>query len=343
MTMESRATSSQWNTETEYERNDEAKEFGGGKKPAVKEPETGRDVFISYSSAEYAVAARMRAILQSSGITCWMAPEDIPGGSNYTKEIPTAIRGCQVFVLMMSEQAQSSHWVLKELNAAVNEGKLILPFMLENCELIDEFNFLLSGAQWFPAFQDPGNAMEKLTERVKAVLEPETSPAKSQLEKKTINGQKPKSLPVTEPKKILVAETEDKEKRKKKSQEQKLVCPACGSEQLMPIKKRGLTAAERTMRFWNTVFCIVLMAALWLVITGVCLEIGCSFGVYLGVLIVLLGICLILMLTIGRKRLRERIRRRRVRKHIRVSGARCSACAKEVTLTIADHARFPWE
>jgi len=99
-----------------------------------------KEVFISYSSIDASQAETVRNVLEKNGFSCWMAPRDIPGGSNYTKEIPIAIRNCKVFVLVLSKNAQSSHWVLKELDSAVNCGKTILPFMLEDCELNDEFN-----------------------------------------------------------------------------------------------------------------------------------------------------------------------------------------------------------
>ena len=66
-----------------------------------------RQVFISYSSKDYSQALSVRNVLEQNGITCWMAPESIPGGSNYTKEIPIAIRECQAFVLMLSANAQN--------------------------------------------------------------------------------------------------------------------------------------------------------------------------------------------------------------------------------------------
>lgn len=73
-----------------------------------KEVGSMHDVFISYSSKEMTTADTVRSILEKNGIVCWMAPRDIPGGSNYTKEIPVAIRSCQVFVLVLSANAQSS-------------------------------------------------------------------------------------------------------------------------------------------------------------------------------------------------------------------------------------------
>ena len=118
------------------------------------------DIFISYSTKDQFQAETVRDILEKNGIICWMAPRDIPGGSNYTKEIPIAIRNCKVFVLILSKNAQGSHWVLKELDSAVNCGKVILPFMLEDCALNDEFNFLLTGAQRYSAYQKKAEALE---------------------------------------------------------------------------------------------------------------------------------------------------------------------------------------
>ena len=130
-----------------------------------------KEIFISYSSVDMAHANTVRSVLEKNGFSCWMAPRDIPGGSNYTKEIPIAIRNCKVFVLILSENAQSSHWVLKELDSAVNNGKVILPFMLEDCPLNDEFNFLLTGAQRYAAYQRKAEAMETLICRVRGIVD----------------------------------------------------------------------------------------------------------------------------------------------------------------------------
>ena len=43
------------------------------------------DIFISYSSKEYSSAKKIKEYLDSNDISCWMAPDSIPEGSNYTK------------------------------------------------------------------------------------------------------------------------------------------------------------------------------------------------------------------------------------------------------------------
>ena len=128
------------------------------------------EVFISYSTKDIVPAEKIRNILEQNDISCWMAPRDIPGGSNYAGEIPRAIRGCKVFLLVMSENAQESKWVVKELDNAVNCGKIIIPLMLEDCPLNDEFNFLLTGAQRYMAYRKSEETLKTLIEQIKAIV-----------------------------------------------------------------------------------------------------------------------------------------------------------------------------
>lgn len=139
------------------------------------------DVFISYSTRDMTQAEMVRDVLEKNGIPCWMAPRDIPGGSNYAREIPVAIRSCQVFVLILSENAQASNWVIKELDSAVNCGKVILPFMLEDCPLSDEFNFLLTGAQRYAAYQKKAEVLNTLVSRIKAITGPAPEAPKAEV------------------------------------------------------------------------------------------------------------------------------------------------------------------
>jgi len=129
-----------------------------------------KNVFISYKAEEIAEATWVRSVLETNGISCWMAPACIPGGSSYASEIPQAIRGCSVFVLILSQKAQDSKWVSREVDLAINEGKTILPFMLENCPLKDEFNFYLTNVQRYAAYESKSAAIEKMVREIWAML-----------------------------------------------------------------------------------------------------------------------------------------------------------------------------
>lgn len=106
-----------------------------------------RMVFISYSSKESAKAYALKSILVANGIECWMAPESIPSGSDYGVEIPKAIKSCDVFVLLLSSNAQESQWVPKELDYAITCRKHIIPFHIDDSDILDAFNFRLSNVQ----------------------------------------------------------------------------------------------------------------------------------------------------------------------------------------------------
>ena len=129
-----------------------------------------KEVFISYKAEEFEEANWVKSVLESNGISCWMAPSCIPGGSNYAMEIPNAIRSAKVFVLILSSKAQNSRWVSREVDLAINESKVVLPFMLENCALKDDFNFYLTNVQRYAAYENKVAAAEKMVKEIKAII-----------------------------------------------------------------------------------------------------------------------------------------------------------------------------
>ena len=128
------------------------------------------DVFISYKSEDAEMASWVRTVLETNGVSCWMAPADIPGGSSYAVEIPLAIQSCRVLVLVLSGKAQDSKWIPRELDTAINAGKTIMPFMVENIPLKDDFNFYLSNVQRYSAYESKTKAVGKMLAEIQAVL-----------------------------------------------------------------------------------------------------------------------------------------------------------------------------
>lgn len=93
------------------------------------------DVFISYSSQDMEAAQAICHVLEQNEIRCWMAPRNIPPGSDYGDVIDDAIKSCKVVVILYSEKAASSPWVTGELNVAFEELKTIIPFRLDKTPL----------------------------------------------------------------------------------------------------------------------------------------------------------------------------------------------------------------
>jgi hypothetical protein len=137
------------------------------------------EVFISYKSEDFDQADWLRKVLETNGISCWMAPASIPGGSSYAKEIPQAIEHCKVMVLVLTQRCQESVWVPKELSSALSAKKTVMPFVLENCALTDDFNFFLSNVQRYEAYQNKVAAAQQMVRDIQALLNARQEPFRS--------------------------------------------------------------------------------------------------------------------------------------------------------------------
>jgi adenylate cyclase len=113
------------------------------------------DVFVSYSAADRAPALSVVEGLESRGIRCWVAPRDIPAGSEYGEEIVGAIKGCRILVLIFSAQANSSPHVRREVERAVSARRAILPFRVEDITPTGAMEYALGNTHWLDAFTRP--------------------------------------------------------------------------------------------------------------------------------------------------------------------------------------------
>ncbi len=129
-----------------------------------------KEIFISYKSDEFNDALYVKTTLENNGFSCWMAPMDIAGGSNYASEIPKAIENCKIFVLILSDKAQNSKWIPKEVDQAISADKHIMPFMIEDCMLNNEFCFYLSNIQRYNAYENMEESLKKLINDIKNKL-----------------------------------------------------------------------------------------------------------------------------------------------------------------------------
>ena len=76
------------------------------------------DIFVSYASPDRDVAFRIVAFLEQHGISCWVAPRDVPPGVEYGQAIIDGIGESRALVLILSDQANESQFVKKEVERA---------------------------------------------------------------------------------------------------------------------------------------------------------------------------------------------------------------------------------
>lgn len=127
-------------------------------------------IFISYSSKERETAEMIRDALEKSGISCWMAPESIPTGSEYTEAIVDAIENSSGFLLVLSEDSQNSQWVPKELDEAITNCKIIFPIHIDRSSIIKKIHFRLTDSQMIEAYGRLNEALEKVICDIKKVI-----------------------------------------------------------------------------------------------------------------------------------------------------------------------------
>jgi hypothetical protein len=75
--------------------------------------------FISYSSHDQGFAERLYTDLQSKGVRCWFAPEDIKIGDKIRQRIDESIRLYDKLLLVLSTHSVASWWVEYEVEKAL--------------------------------------------------------------------------------------------------------------------------------------------------------------------------------------------------------------------------------
>ena len=124
--------------------------------------------FISYASSDAAVAERICNALETAGISCWIAPRNIPAGVDYPKAIVEAVKSATVFVLILTDHAAASRHVLSEVGHAFNDKKRIIPFRISRQPLPEDLEYFLSLPQWLDA--PDGCTDQNLKQLVEATL-----------------------------------------------------------------------------------------------------------------------------------------------------------------------------
>ena len=89
------------------------------------------EVFISYATEDMRLVEQIRQVLISSSIDVFVAEHCVLPGQSLSSEIITAIKSCDLFVLLWSRYSQSSEWVPQEIGIARAGDKPIVPLLLE--------------------------------------------------------------------------------------------------------------------------------------------------------------------------------------------------------------------
>jgi len=126
------------------------------------------DVFISYAQEDKLIADAVCAKLESLNIRCWIAPRDVSPGKNFPEAIIDGIEGGRMMIVIFSSHANNSPHVLRELTNAVNKGRIIIPFRIEDIVPSKSMEYLISVPHWLDAVTPP---LEKHIETLAKTIE----------------------------------------------------------------------------------------------------------------------------------------------------------------------------
>lgn len=115
-------------------------------------------VFISHASRDATTAQAIVAALEAAGQPCWISSRDVAPGANYQESIVAAIRAGRAMVLLLTDAANASDEVKKELSLASAAGVAVYPVRLGAVTPNAALSYELATRQWIEGDDVPSMA-----------------------------------------------------------------------------------------------------------------------------------------------------------------------------------------
>lgn len=118
-----------------------------------------QEIFISYSRHDKdKVFPFVDQINKEVGTDCWIDLQGIESGEQFEEVIIKAIEKCQVVLFMLSDSSLKSEWTKREVYYAEDEGKRIVPVLVNGKKLRGWYKFHFGNVD----FIDIDNAEQKM-------------------------------------------------------------------------------------------------------------------------------------------------------------------------------------
>jgi hypothetical protein len=137
------------------------------------------DVFVSYANKDKPVADAVVAGLEKAGVRCWYAPRDIDPGASWGEAINEAIEGSRFMVIVLSGNANRSNHVVREVERAVANNVIIIPFRIEDITPTGAMAYFLSTEHWLDALSPPlKKHVDELVSTIQRFIDGKEAPPK---------------------------------------------------------------------------------------------------------------------------------------------------------------------
>ena len=121
------------------------------------------EYFLSYSRSDAEVAKNIVDGLEARGVGPFLDTKHISPGARWDQAIQTQLRDCKGIIVLLSKSAVVSENVLDEVGFALDHHKMVVPVVLEDCEV----PLRLRRFEWLRLH----DSLEYLVERLSAKLE----------------------------------------------------------------------------------------------------------------------------------------------------------------------------
>ena len=137
--------------------------------------QTKYDVFISYSRKDYVKndeiipgnpITAIQEIFEKNGVKYWFDKDGIYSGEEFVKEISNAIVNSKMLVFVSSKNSNKSEYTCGEILKAKKAKKLIIPFLIDECEYNEKFEILLLPLNHIDYVSQPNTAFPELLRTV---------------------------------------------------------------------------------------------------------------------------------------------------------------------------------
>ena len=120
---------------------------------ATDERHALRDAFICYAPVDRSRADEIRSHLEGLGLSCWIAPRDLPEGEDPGAASARAIDTCRCLVLVLSAASNESVMVRQHVQRAATVGRPTFPVRIEDVPPSRALEIYVSAAHWVDAWQ----------------------------------------------------------------------------------------------------------------------------------------------------------------------------------------------
>jgi len=120
-------------------------------------------VFISYSTNDFPIVEHVRRVLTNPAVEVFIAEYSVSPGSKLADTIVTAIKNCDLFVLLWSRNSISSEYVPQEIGVARGHNKYMLPIVLEDGLQLPGF---IKELKYLPAYRDRAESLIWLQQHI---------------------------------------------------------------------------------------------------------------------------------------------------------------------------------